>query len=624
MFFQNLVRMGGFELNHHWHGINVLSLLECALLAACLSTMLALVFRFVRKSRRLTILSLVGALSFATAAYAANTALSALSASGALAGADLIYVVQTAGVGGVKGTMTKVATFINSLFSGDFTVTSGGVATLKNTGPGATGPIGSTTVIPQVTIDAQGRVTALGSATAAGTVSSVATGCGVTGGPITTTGTISTQVTTRAVTGTTDTILPADCGNRVTESNASPVAVTVPVANGSFTNGYFTEVVNLGAGLVTITPTASTIDGAASLTLTQFQSVVIVSDGSNYTTGRGRTVPGGSNAQVQTNSNGTFGGLTNTQLTALINAATASLPGALPAWPNNTTTFFRGDGTYATLNFAALGGAAAVAQLGASPANHAVPVDVGGTSTYKVIPDCTDTGGNHINYTQSSDAFSCGTSSSGGGSTGTGPAPPAVVNNWYLPQAMASGGVGGAAAAANTIYCNYGNVSQKLTINALGTRVTTLSAGNNLQLAIYANANGRPAALLSSTGNISTTTVAAVSAALGSNQQVGPGSTNGADVWFCRNQDNAVAASLTPFQTNSSTFFASTIGSATLTNVVPISAAVNGVSCAGANCIGGSSTFNTWPATLAASTWTEITASLLFSPVVSYQVTSVP
>lgn len=46
--------------------------------------------------------------------------------------------------------------------------------------------------------------------------------------------------------------------------------------------------------------------------------------------------------------------LTQTQLTALINAATASLSGALPAFPNNTTTYFRGDGTYVTHNCAAL------------------------------------------------------------------------------------------------------------------------------------------------------------------------------------------------------------------------------------------------------------------------------
>ena len=50
------------------------------------------------------------------------------------------------------------------------------------------------------------------------------------------------------------------------------------------------------------------------------------------------------------------GSITSTQLTAQINAATATLSGALPAWPNNMTTYFRGDGTYATLNYGAVAG----------------------------------------------------------------------------------------------------------------------------------------------------------------------------------------------------------------------------------------------------------------------------
>jgi|HubBroStandDraft_4_1064222.scaffolds.fasta_scaffold01290_12 hypothetical protein len=51
--------------------------------------------------------------------------------------------------------------------------------------------------------------------------------------------------------------------------------------------------------------------------------------------------------------------LTSAQLTAQLNLATAALQGALPAWPNNTTTYFRGDGTYQTLNCAALTNGAA-------------------------------------------------------------------------------------------------------------------------------------------------------------------------------------------------------------------------------------------------------------------------
>jgi hypothetical protein len=74
--------------------------------------------------------------------------------------------------------------------------------------------------------------------------------------------------------------------------------------------------------------------------------------------------PGTSTAgQVLANSAGAISGLTNAQLTALINTATASLKGAVPAWPNNTTSFFRGDGTYAAVAFAGLTGQAALTQL---------------------------------------------------------------------------------------------------------------------------------------------------------------------------------------------------------------------------------------------------------------------
>jgi hypothetical protein len=49
----------------------------------------------------------------------------------------------------------------------------------------------------------------------------------------------------------------------------------------------------------------------------------------------------------------------------------------------------------------------------ASPSTHQTAVvTASNVITYKTVPDCTDASGNHLNYTQSSDAFSCGTSSS--------------------------------------------------------------------------------------------------------------------------------------------------------------------------------------------------------------------
>jgi hypothetical protein len=56
----------------------------------------------------------------------------------------------------------------------------------------------------------------------------------------------------------------------------------------------------------------------------------------------------------------------------------------------------------------------------ASPSTDSVEVvTAANTATAKIIPDCTDTSGNHLNYTQSTHTISCGTSSSGGGGSGS-------------------------------------------------------------------------------------------------------------------------------------------------------------------------------------------------------------
>lgn len=95
-----------------------------------------------------------------------------------------------------------------------------------------------------------------------------------------------------AQTGTTYTVLTGDRYKLVTLSNASPVAVTLPQAGSTgFDNSFEFEVKNIGAGLVTITPTTSTIDGAATLTLTNGQSVRIYSNGTNYFSVGGKSSP---------------------------------------------------------------------------------------------------------------------------------------------------------------------------------------------------------------------------------------------------------------------------------------------------------------------------------------------
>ena len=59
---------------------------------------------------RRTIWAVVGVLAFITGAYGVNTRVSSLSAASSVGGTDLLYDVQTGGVGGVKATALQLAT----------------------------------------------------------------------------------------------------------------------------------------------------------------------------------------------------------------------------------------------------------------------------------------------------------------------------------------------------------------------------------------------------------------------------------------------------------------------------------------------------------------------------------
>ena len=93
---------------------------------------------------------------------------------------------------------------------------------------------------------------------------------------------------TNPQTGTTYTIAAGDMGSLTTFNNASSIAVTLPQAQNatptsgyatsgvaSFSNGWWAIYENLGAGTVTITPTTSTINGAATYVLRTGQSILL-------------------------------------------------------------------------------------------------------------------------------------------------------------------------------------------------------------------------------------------------------------------------------------------------------------------------------------------------------------
>ena len=108
-----------------------------------------------------------------------------------------------------------------------------------------------------------------------------------------------------AQTGTTYTVVNTDCDPQgrklLTINNSGPVAVSLPQAGagGSFLSGCVINVENTGLGAVTITPTTSTINGAATLTLNSGAGAAIFSDATpvnlagNYWTNLGSAGPNG-------------------------------------------------------------------------------------------------------------------------------------------------------------------------------------------------------------------------------------------------------------------------------------------------------------------------------------------
>jgi hypothetical protein len=77
------------------------------------------------------------------------------------------------------------------------------------------------------------------------------------------------------------TVSAGDNGVLLILNDASPVAVTL---NSGLTPPYFIFITNFGAGTVTLTPTAGTINGAGSLALLTNESIWCVFNGTNWKT----------------------------------------------------------------------------------------------------------------------------------------------------------------------------------------------------------------------------------------------------------------------------------------------------------------------------------------------------
>lgn len=141
------------------------------------------------------------------------------------------------------------------------------------------------------------------------------------------------------------------------------------------------------------------------------------------------------------------------------------------------------------------------------------------------------------------------------------PAPKFVSGRWYQPiQGAVSAG---AALSQNSVRLVPFAITSETTISALATRITTLAAGGNISLAIYASdsTTGYPTgAPLASTGSIATDATGPVSANLGANATLPVGV-----YWMAVNADNGtvVCQTLSGSVPNAAYF----VGSATLANI---------------------------------------------------------
>jgi hypothetical protein len=131
--------------------------------------------------------------------------------------------------------------------------------------------------------------------TTGGSSVNITTSCGVTGGPITGTGALSGSISLDLETGASAFAIPTtDCATVIYRNNAAAVSDTIARAGtgGNFPSGWFAWYQCAGAGGCTITPATSTINGASSLVLPSGASVMIQSNGTNYTAmGDVRAIP---------------------------------------------------------------------------------------------------------------------------------------------------------------------------------------------------------------------------------------------------------------------------------------------------------------------------------------------
>lgn len=189
-----------------------------------------------------------------------------------------------------------------------------------------------------------------GNASGAPTFGAVNLGTDVTGSL----STASLSNSQNAQTATSYTFVSGDGGKTVVRSNAGSMTDTLPQATGSFAVGYGMAVGNLGPGSDTIGTTTSLFpNGTTSLVLATGQYAMLEATAAgNWLAGV--TLPVMAQATVLGRASGSGSdyplALSQAQLTALINQATTTLSGAIPATGTPSGKYLKDDLTWAPVS----------------------------------------------------------------------------------------------------------------------------------------------------------------------------------------------------------------------------------------------------------------------------------
>jgi len=553
-------------------------------------------------------LALLAWLAVATPAFAANIDIPALPAAASVGGTDLNECSQ-AGTSR-KCTAAQIAAYVYGLASGDLTANGTGGHTLATVN-GNVGSFGSTTQCTSITVNGKGLITAASQAACAPPFSAV-TG---------------RSTLAQAPQGIANSIWINPTGSTADMQN---LAVPACANDGTHALVY----VN-GSGLV-----CATITGTG--TVTSIATSCGVVGGTITTTGtiRGATSDStisGTSYSIVDGDCGLIKRSTNAALTTITVGSPAGFTN-----PSNWFTTIKSDGA-AGVSIAVSG---VTIDGSASPITvatgrsldlysdgtnyHTLPGNGGGGSG-TVTTTGTPASGNLARFSGASSITNgnisgdCATSNTLA-VTCPGLTPPNYkATYWYLafpPAPMTTGQT----FTAGQIYCRLFQFPRLVTFTNVGLSMTTGVAAGNIQIAFYTNdaSTNLPGALIQSTASISTATNGNKSGALGGAVQFGPGgSSAGRDVWGCVNSDNATHVA-TAYSSNFS-LVGSLMGAPTQAGIVQSggSGGLDNISCNGANCNTGSSTYGTWQSSLVGSTWTYNNLQSRF-PALMFQATSSP